>query len=149
MVRTILLKEEEKAMEYIEEKEKFINIVNNHRISFNWDRAKGVNGGTRNGYYYKIILDTRHFKYWEGSAHEPINENNINCKIVSFLHCLVLDYFAAKNYDLEDFAMEFGYDLYDKETKNLYNTLTKQAEKLEKIFSEEELEQLQECFQNY
>lgn len=150
MVEPIFIARDDKALDGIENLLVFRDIINNnHRISFTWHKAKGVEYGKRTGYHYSIIFDTRHFKYWEGSAHEPINEKNVNHKIINFIHCLVLEWQISKNYNYEDFTREFGYDLYDAETKKLYADIIEQSARLEKIFSEEELEQLTECFQNY
>ena len=47
---------------------------------------------------------------------------------------------------IEDFALEFGYNLYDnyKETEKIYKACMKQSEKLHGLFTDEELEMLSE-----
>ena len=45
---------------------------------------------------------------------------------------------------IEDFVLEFGYDIEDKETKRIYNACMKQSEKLHGLFTDEELEILAE-----
>lgn len=47
-------------------------------------------------------------------------------------------------YRLEDFASEFGYDIYDKETEKTYNACMRQSKKLHNLFTDEELEMLSE-----
>ena len=42
----------------------------------------------------------------------------------------------------EDFALEFGCDIEDKETKKIYNACMRQSEKLHGLFTNEELEML-------
>jgi hypothetical protein len=44
------------------------------------------------------------------------------------------------DYNLEDFARELGYDL--KEAEKIYKEIQKQAKKLKRIFTKEELEEL-------
>ena len=46
--------------------------------------------------------------------------------------------------DIEEFALEFGYDIEDKETKKTYNACMRQSKKLHGLFTNEELEILTE-----
>ena len=46
--------------------------------------------------------------------------------------------------DIGDFALEFGYDIYDKKTEKTYNACMRQSKKLHNLFTNEELEMLAE-----
>ena len=46
--------------------------------------------------------------------------------------------------DIEDFALEFGYDIEDRETKGIYNACMRQSKELHGLFTDEELEMLAE-----
>jgi hypothetical protein len=46
------------------------------------------------------------------------------------------------DYSFEDFAREMGEDTDSREARKIYNDIQKQTEKLNKIFTEEELEEL-------
>lgn len=46
--------------------------------------------------------------------------------------------------DIEEFALEFGYDIYNKETEKTYNACMKQSKKLHGLFTDKELEILAE-----
>lgn len=46
--------------------------------------------------------------------------------------------------DIRNFALEFGYDIYDKETEKTYNACMRQGKKLHNLFTDEELETLSE-----
>ena len=46
--------------------------------------------------------------------------------------------------DIKDFALEFGYDIYDKETERIYNACMRQSKKLHGLFTDAELEMLAE-----
>ena len=46
--------------------------------------------------------------------------------------------------DIRDFALEFGYDIENKETGKTYNACMRQSEKLHELFTDEELEMLAE-----
>ena len=66
-----------------------------------------------------------------------------------FLYALLVDSFAYENNCiLADFMNEFGYD---DESKALivYNACKRQAKKLHRLFTEEEIEQLQEEFEDF
>lgn len=46
--------------------------------------------------------------------------------------------------DIKDFALEFGYDIWDEETEKTYNACMRQSKKLHNLFTDEELEMLAE-----
>lgn len=68
-----------------------------------------------------------------------------------FLYALLLDGLAYENcYNLADFMDEFGYD-YDNldKAKKAYKACERQCKKLHRLFTEEEIEQLQEEFKDF
>ena len=59
----------------------------------------------------------------------------------NILACLdTYDYIS----DIRNFALEFGYDICDKETEKTYNACMRQSQKLHELFTDEELEMLAE-----
>ena len=58
----------------------------------------------------------------------------------------ILAYLDTYDYisDIRDFSLEFGYDIYDKETERTYNACIRQSKKLHNLFTDEELEMLAE-----
>lgn len=68
------------------------------------------------------------------------------------VECLLLDASAYDNAkDIEDFAKEFGYELYDydcgdydKETKRIYKACEKTSKAIHRMFTDEEIETLYE-----
>lgn len=68
-----------------------------------------------------------------------------------FLYALLMDSLAYENcFNLADFMDEFGYD-YDQKDKALkdYEACARQYNKLHRLFTEEEIEQLQEEFEDF
>ena len=69
----------------------------------------------------------------------------------NFLYALLLDGLAYENcYNLADFMDEFGYD-YDNldKAKKAYKACERQCEKLYRLFTHEEIEQLQVEFEDF
>ena len=68
-----------------------------------------------------------------------------------FLYALLMDAMAYQNcYNLADFMDEFGYDYEDKDkAKKAYKACERQCNKLHRLCTMEEIEQLQEEFQNF
>ena len=68
-----------------------------------------------------------------------------------FLYALLMDGLAYENcYNLADFMDEFGYD-YDQKDKaqKAYKACERQYNKLHRLFTDEEIEQLQEEFEDF
>lgn len=68
-----------------------------------------------------------------------------------FLYALLMDGLAFANcFNLADFMDEFGYD-YDNLTqaKKAFDSCARQLVKLQRLFTEEEIEQLQEEFSDF
>lgn len=65
------------------------------------------------------------------------------------IECIISDMYSYDNTtDMEDFAMEFGYELYDeypkynKETERIYKACKRTSEAMHKMFTDTELEML-------
>lgn len=106
---------------------------------------KGItNKWGANRYYYSCKL-RRGNKTYTFQFYDSVNnyQNDERPTKYDILACLeTFDYIDG----LEDFANEFGYDIYEnyKETEKIYKACMKQSEKLHRLFDDEELEQLAE-----
>lgn len=62
----------------------------------------------------------------------------------SVLACVKADYYNTKEYypTFEDFAGEFGYDRDSRQAEKIYKQCLKQAERLHRVFTQEEIEKL-------
>lgn len=66
-----------------------------------------------------------------------------------FLYALLMDAFAYEdNQNVEDFMLEFGYEDIEQATK-IYKACEKQYNKLHRLFTEEEIEELQNEFEDF
>ena len=66
-----------------------------------------------------------------------------------FLYALLQDSLGYEYcQDVNDFMLEFGYDDI-KKAKQIYKACERQSKKLHKLFTDEEIEQLQEEFQDF
>lgn len=66
-----------------------------------------------------------------------------------FLYALLQDSFAYENcQNVNDFMLEFSYEDIKQATK-IYKVCERQYKKLHRLFTEEEIEQLQEEFQDF
>ena len=66
-----------------------------------------------------------------------------------FLYALLMDGLAYENcFNLADFMVEFGYEDEDKARK-VYKACERQCNKLHRLFTVEEIEQLQEEFEDF
>ena len=68
-----------------------------------------------------------------------------------FLYALLMDSFAYENcYNLADFMDEFGYEYEDKDkAQKIYKACERQYNKLHRLFTDEEISQLQEEFEDF
>jgi hypothetical protein len=97
---------------------------------------------------YKVVIKYNGKQYTTtyqcNAKHQP-NPKDI-------IYCLLLD---ASSYDnannIEDFANEFGYELYDdygygynKETEKVYKACKKTSDAMHRMFTEEEMESIYE-----
>lgn len=90
---------------------------------------------------YKIIIKTRlgqyTFRFWD-SIHNT--KNNICPNEYDILACI-------EKYDVgsfDDFCSEFGYDIYEKKSKKVYDAVVKEYENICRIFTDEQMELLRE-----
>ena len=68
-----------------------------------------------------------------------------------FLYALLMDAMAYENcFNLADFMDEFGYDYEDKDkAEKAYKACEKQYNKLHRLFTEEEIKELQNEFEDF
>ena len=105
-----------------------------------------------NGYCKKYFLELKYNnkKYnfdFTGSVYDYEHGNAFNPD--DALYCILMDLSAYDNaQNIDDFAADFGYEKVS-ELLNVYNGCKKTSEALHKIFTDSELEQLQEEFQDY
>ena len=115
-----------------------------------------TNENKRNNYKVRISYNGNEY---ETIFHDSIYnyENGIGLDINDVIYAVLLDARAYEDSrDLEDFASEFGYDLYDEfeedynpELLRVYNECHKTFNALDKMFTKNELEQLHEEFAEY
>lgn len=90
------------------------------------------------GNKYRVIL-----KYNNKSVSMTYHDNYLNeSGKDEFLYALILDGITYKNcYNLAEFMYEFGYEE-EKQAQKIYNSCKKQYEKMRKLFTEQEIDQL-------
>lgn len=74
--------------------------------------------------------------------HDSINNHNTNKRVTieDILYCIIQDYPNPESF--KDFCAEFGYNTDSIKDFKLYKLCLKQSEKLHKIFTEEEINEL-------
>lgn len=97
------------------------------------------------GNKYKVTL-----RYNNKSVSMTYHDNCLNeSGKDDFLYALILDGMAYKNcYNLVEFMYEFGYEE-EKQAQKIYNSCKKQYEKMCKLFTEEEIDQLIEEYADF
>ena len=97
----------------------------------------------RNIYRVTITKDKKRISFSFGDSIANTQEGR-KLDNYSILACCKLDYYSAKEYypTFEDFANSFGYDIEDKKNQKIYKECIKQADKLHKIFTLEDIEKL-------
>lgn len=109
-----------------------------------------VNYGNGNRQKYEVELNYKgntYTTYFTDSVMAYRNNEELNFKHV--MYCLLLDKSAYDNCtDIDDFQHEFGYEKVS-ECLKAYNGCKETSEGLDRLFTEEELEELQEEFENY
>ena len=107
-----------------------------------------VNNGYGNCQKYEVELNYNgrtYTTYYTDSVMAYRNGEGIDFKRV--MECLLLDKSAYDNCtDIDDFQAEFGYEKVS-ECLKAYNGCKETSEALDRIFTEEELEQLREEFE--
>lgn len=108
-----------------------------------------VNDGYGNRQKYEVELNYKgnsYITYYTGSVMAYRNGEDIDFKRV--MECLLLDKSAYDSCtDIDDFRSEFGYEKVS-ECLKAYNGCKETSEALDRMFTEEELEQLEEEIQD-
>ena len=126
-----------------------INILTNH--------VEGkVGKGSNTCYSLKLIYKNKTLTF---TYHDSIYNYNNHIKLnkKDALYCIIMDMNCFDSCaGIEDFANNFGYELYDdnytgynKELLKAYKGCKRTSEALHNIFTSEELEILQEVLQDY
>lgn len=94
---------------------------------------------------YKVTITNRDkrtsFKFGDSinntQEHKPLDDYSI-------LACVKSDYYSGQEYypTFEDFADGFGYDRDSRQAEKTYKQCLKQAKKLHRVFTQEEIEKL-------
>lgn len=109
-------------------------------------------------YYLELKYNNKSYRF---TFHDSIYNYNHNKKLnkLDTIYAVLTDsnsYDYTRNY--QDFCNEFGYDEYietqygiieNREARKIYEACKKTYEALHEIFSDDELEQLQDEFQDY
>ena len=98
------------------------------------------------GNAYRITLNYKNNTIWFIYNDNIYNKSTLN----DFIYCLLLD---SQAYEINkgnvfEFMREFGYND-THEAKRIYNACEKQSERLHKLFTNEEIQQLNKHFENY
>lgn len=118
------------------------NILNKIKFAKTYIEKSTLTSGNK----YKITLTYKNKKVWFYYNDNIYNKGGLN----DCLYCLLLDSqsFEYNKDNLKGFALEFGYDDIN-EAKRVYNACKKQYERLNKLFNQEEIKQLEKYFENY
>ena len=139
-----------------------------NQVKINVLNSKVVSSPFANGYCKRYYLELNHNgKKYRFTYHDSVHAycNGSKLDKLNALYCILMDSNSIEyTRDFSDFCSEFGYNEYDytcsyfpyryirkenKEAKKVYNACMKTYEALHDIFSNDELEQLQDEFQDY
>lgn len=129
------IKISEKMAEYVKNKEKVENILNQceYNLIFNGLDEK------EKQYKYILYINDSNFDYFEGIGNKPLNEENKQDKILNAIWRLLSDRQCVNNLrDFYDFVCEYGYNENAKQLKKgkeIYEAIKINNEKLLKCFS--------------
>lgn len=101
--------------------------------------------------YYVLTINNYCFEYYEGVGLEELNELNRREKIISSVVCLINDYQYYQDFKfrtLDDFMSEFGYTD-DEKAQKVFDIMGYNSQKLQKVFTAEELDYLLEQTADY
>ena len=131
------------------------------------NKVKKPNWGTNglhNVYDVYIFRDSKRavFEFTDSiynTEHNKIMSGNDEASVSSVMYCLVSDY-ENKGYSYDDFCDEFGYDAYEinydtnrrvknKTSDNIYKSVLKNNEKLNRLFSADEINVIREILSDY
>ena len=93
---------------------------------------------SENRYNYIVKIDGVRFAYFEGIGNDKMNPENAGEKVINLLNCLLIDN-TYYNYDIDNFYNEMGYKKVS-EAINTLKAISKNHDKLLKVFTPEELE---------
>lgn len=118
------------------------DFIKENNIRMSYERVEeNPNMNWSSARHYKTILKmdnrqmTVYFSMGLGLSHEPTIEE--------VLDCIAMDSFSYLNDDsFEDFCKEFGYDIFNKQHKKVYDNIMKQGKKAEKFLTRPLLEEL-------
>ena len=127
--------------DYIKNPEKVIETLKGHIFSL---ENKGINGKAQM-YLYKFKIGRYVFDYAEGCGCDRLNEENVYKKVLDALYCVIYDYGYLEFYNnsYEDMISDFGWED-NRQSRKTYNAMVRDNEKLDKIFSNDELRVLYE-----
>ena len=134
-----------KCLEYVEDKDKFKEVIKDIKVfiskpqlksHFEDDKEKGI---YRNIYRVTIQRESNKISFMYGDS---INntEANKTPDLYSVLACVGSDYYCPD--DFEDFCGDYGYDEDSRKAEKLHKRCLKQSDKLKEIFTEEEAQNL-------
>lgn len=125
--------------EYVENIDKVVELLNKHDFEMVENPLQARQ--------YMLYINDIGFEYSEGEANEMINSRNKQEKILNAIWCVLMDiscYLESK--DFIEFAENFGYNNY-REAQRIYEACKVNYEKMLKLFTESEIEFLQENIQ--
>lgn len=128
---------------------KTTNIIDNVKFTYEVsDNQKGT--FTPNHIRYRCVIKYNNRQY---TFEYQCNPNNTEPNIKDCLWCLMMDMYSAEGaLDVDDFLRELGYDsdlAAIRKGEAIYKACLKTAKALKRIFSEEELDALQEYYEDY
>lgn len=126
--------------EYITNKERVFDILRDKTFDLVFVHKDTM-------YHYVFLINDTTFNYSEGLGYEPMTEENKGEKIVNALHCVLLDADTMNFFkSIDDFANEFGYTSIS-ETLKVFYSCQETNEKLSKLFTKQELQELRDNIQ--
>lgn len=138
------IKISEKLENYVENKEKVENILNQCKYDLIFN---GINEKEKQ-YKYILYINDIKFDYFEGMGNEKLNNTNKQDKLLNAIWCLLTDRQCVNNCgNFYQFACDYGYNFNTTTLENgykIYNDINSNNTKLLKCFNEEQLDFLTE-----
>lgn len=124
-------------------------IINNVKFSYTMSQSQT---GLFTKYHTKFQCQMRYNEHIYSATYQCNTQvSNMNNIKKDFLWCTLMDAQAFDySRDIEDFCSEFGYDYYEEKSKaeRAYNSCARAYAAVNRLFTEEELELLNEYFEN-
>lgn len=128
--------------EYINNKDKVYAIMKKKHFDLEHLGVAEFHDTTMN--LYKFTIDNIPFSYYEGLGHELLTAENKANKIISALHCVLLDADTMNFYkSIDSFANDMGFTSISQAINTFYLCKETKA-KLEQLFTKQELSTLTE-----